>query len=363
MESKLKDKKSPARVTMSDVAKKVGVSRTAVSFVLNDQAREKGISLNLAKKVQEAAAELDYKPAAYNRRQTGRATKVIGLLVPYLQAEYGVPLVGRLESKMRETGYQLILAQHEDSLDSFQAGLEQAKRGHLDGLIVVPPPGADSCDACREELATGPPVVFAERQQDGIRISTVVQNVEQVIRIAVEQLVKLNHRRIALCNAVPDLLETQQREQAFRMALSKHGIEFDPNLHSMTSIAKCINNTSDSADDCSDVKEDVKRWLNMKDPPTAIVAVNSRRAIATYTQICEAGLSVPRDISIIACTGLTFGAFHQIKFSCVSFSYAALADVALEQLIAKIENPELNERLTLLPVEFRAGESTAELRV
>src|SRR5689334_3030797 len=101
-----------ASVTISDIATRVGASRSAVSSVLNGLARPRRISADLEARVRSAARELDYRPSLAARSLTGKRTLTIGLLMRDLRLAHNPDLCDAIVGEANALGYQVVVNHH-----------------------------------------------------------------------------------------------------------------------------------------------------------------------------------------------------------------------------------------------------------
>ena len=131
------------RVTSQDVADLAGVSRTTVSFVIND-VKQYNISQETRKKVQEAIKELGYVPNASARALATRSAKAIGLIMnrspQYILSDTFLPqIVGGLLSIVNQ--HQLsLLVEWVDAEQQVETYRKLIKAKHIDGMILLTPP-------------------------------------------------------------------------------------------------------------------------------------------------------------------------------------------------------------------------------
>jgi LacI family transcriptional regulator len=335
-------------VSMKDLAERAGVSRTAVSFVLNGRAREKGISRAVEQRVQRVARELGYQPSRVARSLAGGKSMTIGLVLPHMNVSYCPSLAERIEREAQQHQYQLILSHHGEDNQRFVDALRSMIGWRVDGIIavpLVPRPGADAAINQIKQLDV--PVVLVERDADDPAFNLVGADVAQAVRLSVRHLIELGHRRIALLDAPGDLVETRQREDTFRRMIDEAGLSPD-----------------DCPTTCGEPRADAampqaQQMLARTARPTAIVAVSAERAIATYHACQSAGLQIPRDMSVVAITGQRFDDFHRMRFTSARLRYEEMGEVAFDMLMEQIgKRSPVSRRVHIAP-QWIDGASTA----
>ena len=274
----------PKRVTSKDVAKLAGVSRTTVSFVLNNV--DANISEETRQRVLHAARDLNYVPDAAARMLVSGQSRTLGLLIhaaTHLRVDAFVmqELYSLLEVS-REHGFRVIIEAVEDvSRSNVYGELVHAKQ--IDGLIVVNP---RSDDAQLPKLIDQgfPLVIIGKIKHEGGHAVYHRSIAEQ----AVTHLINLGHTRIAHITFAPsEFLSSDQRLRAYKRAHKKAGLEFDDAL------IRYGNLTADSG------FEAMMSLLTEKKRPSALFAGNDTIAIGAMAAIHQQGLRIPDDIAVV----------------------------------------------------------------
>jgi LacI family transcriptional regulator len=279
------------RVTSQQVAKKAGVSRTTVSFVLNDVPGT-NISEETRARVLRAAAELGYVPNAAARSLVSGQTLTIGLVVSHaehLQVDAYIPqLLYSISHTSHQHGYRVLLETVED-VSRTDAYLELVRGQRIDGLIVL---NLRSDDKQLPELIRRnfPVVLIGFRQWEGLeeKIFAVETDDLAASRQATQHLIALGHTRIAHITFSPEnYYATQSRHRGYRLAIEAAGIEYNPVLVQFGNYSAASGYTA------------MQRLLNHKPYPTALFAGNDTIALGAMAAIHEKGLGIPQDIAVV----------------------------------------------------------------
>ncbi|MCC6683165.1 MAG: LacI family DNA-binding transcriptional regulator [Phycisphaeraceae bacterium] len=338
-------------VTMEDIAKHLGVSRAAVSYALSGQARKRGVSKKLEQKILLEAQNKGYRPSRLAQSLVRKRTNTLGLILPNMKVSYGPILTESLETAARQAGYQVLLAHHGGDLDRFREVLTTMVGWHVDGLAIVPLVGSCQAEAMAEIKRLQVPTVLLERDIAGGHVHTVTCDVEVSIHMAMDHLLKLGHKRIALLNAAKELFESHKREDAYQQHLIRNGIAFEPSLVFAPELSAS-----------SQLEDTVSRMLNLPDRPTAVVVNSGERAIALYLTCQRRGVDIPRDLSVVALSGMVFDDFSRMRFTCVRMTYEENGRVAFDALQNEIERGRTNPKRMLTSPVWVDGDSTAPPR-
>jgi LacI family transcriptional regulator len=270
--------------TLSDVAARAGVSISAVSRVLSN-APSARVSPETRQRIQDAAAELDYRPNFAARALRFARTNVVALVVPDLTNAIFTELMRGVESRAQELDYMVLLARAE----SMQPGGETIARligeGRVDGVLVQV--GASMAEEDLRAILDGRvPAVLVNSRRDGHVGSVVLEDAEST-RVAVEHLVALGHRKIALINGLPSIDTAQRRGVGFRAAMKAAGLPIP--AHYVTTLGY----------EPEQGREALRRLAALDLPPTAIVVANVNAAIGALLEARMIGIHVPEQLSIV----------------------------------------------------------------
>ena len=342
-------------VTMRDVAETVGVSRAAVSFVVNK--RDKGVSDKLRREILQTMQDLNYRPSLLAQSLRGERTMLVAVILPQLVGDYGLSLLRDVETLANTAGYQVILAQHQGKMELFTKKMESLLGRHVDGMIISPPLHFTETPMYRELKSIKMPIVFVERDPGDDQINFVTLDVGRSIQLAVRHLAGLGHRRIALYDASPELVETKIRQMTYRMMIEELGLTYDPDLMYMSEL-----NEEKEQYNKDHIESNLAFQMSLKEPPTAIIAISRGRAIAVFESAESMQLRIPDKLSLIAVTGLQFRDFHRAKITSVKFSYENLGRLAFNMLMEAINSEDDQFRRAYIPPTLIAGETTSQIK-
>jgi LacI family transcriptional regulator len=279
------------RVTSQQVARLAGVSRTTVSFVLNDTPGM-NISAETRQRVMNAAAQLGYVPNVAAKMLVSGETHTIGLVVAHaehLKVDAFIPqLLYSLSQTSHALGYRVLLETVED-VSRPDAYDDLVRGGRIDGLIVVNTRSDDS--QLPELIRHNFPVVllgFPKWATLGERAGAVISEGQDAAKRATEHLIKLGHTRIAHITFSPETYHaTHDRRLGFLEALENAGLPTDSRL------VEYGNYSAESG------FEAMKRLLRRKPRPTALFAGNDTIALGAMAAIHQHGLRIPEDIAVV----------------------------------------------------------------
>jgi LacI family transcriptional regulator, galactose operon repressor len=334
------------RPTSADVAAAAGVSRTTVSFVLNERSDVK-IPPETRRRVVDAAARLGYQPNASARQLAGGRTHTLALVLHQSPEQVASDAVlaetlRGLSSAARAGGFRIMveLLATEGPGASYSTILRSQ---HADGLIVHGPRSDDP--SLLELVRDGFPIVLQGSLPD-VRVHSVdVDNIAGA-RGAVEYLIGLGHRRIAcVTNAPLAYTAAQDRLAGYRAGLESAGIAFDREL------------VEEADFDAPSGHRAMARLLARTDFDAAFIA-SDVVALGSIGALREAGRRVPDDVSIVGFDDIPLAAFFDPPLTTVHLPAYELGHAAGRALLERIAD-EATPHRTLLPTELIVRGSTA----
>jgi LacI family transcriptional regulator len=209
------------RVTVIDVARAAGVSKSTVSLVLQGSSV---ITEETAVKVKDAIRELGYvyNRGAANLRQAS-PSKMIGIVVNDLTNSFFAELAVGVDMIVQSANSVQILAHSGEDVDRQTVVINSMREHGIAGLILCPARGTQPSDL-KPLVAAGLPVVVAVRNVPGAKVSSLLSDNYAGVKSAVRHLVELGHRRIAFLGGFPDIQVFTERFAGYRDGLIDAGI-------------------------------------------------------------------------------------------------------------------------------------------
>jgi DNA-binding LacI/PurR family transcriptional regulator len=312
-----------------DVAKLAGVSRTTVSFVLNDVPGIK-ISEETRQRVLEAARELNYYPTAAARSLASGKTHRIGLVLGEgqrrLSADAFLPtfLLG-VTASVHQRGYFLMIHLSED-VPSREAYTRLIREQQVDGLILS---GARADDPLLQDLAVEGFPLILHGELHGYEFPHVDVDNQVGGCKATSHLIELGHRRIGfISNAPLSYAGARERFLGYQEALAAHDIPFAEDL---VRTAIFLPRAGHAAMD---------ELLALPERPTAVFAASDIVALGAVSAIHQAGLRIPEDVAVVGFDDIFLADQIYPALTTIRVPAFGLGWTSAEILIALIEGEE-----------------------
>lgn len=337
------------RSTIADVAKLAGVGKVTVSYVLNGRSREARISEETSQRVIVAAQELAYRPNGLARMLVAQRTHTLAVVYQY--AELFSSGSGFINEVMRgvcaaavEGGYDLML--HTHAVRSPETEADLLADGRVDGAIMLRDEGDPTIDAL---LSRGLPTVLFFTRSDHPDAAWVDSDNYSGARAAVEHLVALGHRRIAMVGGPERSVAARDRHRGYLSVLSEAGLEPHP------SFLRCGNS--------QEVEANFLDLLRSPDRPTALFVWSDEVAVACMDVARAHGVSIPNDLSVVGFDSLEICNRAMPPLTSVRQPIFDMAADATRLLIAIARGDEVERRHVIYPLQLELRASTAPPKV
>lgn len=270
------------RATAQDVADLAGVSRSAVSLVLNGRAKG-NISAAKQQAVLEAAAKLDYSPNIVAQGLRTSRTRILGVLTWRGLGGLPLNLMASALGTALDAGYMLVKMYAEPTEADQHRALSTLGDRHVDGLLVVAP---QLCEYEAVEAMSVSPVVLLNCLDPAHALTCVVPDEEGAGAQATQLLIDRGHRRIGLLSGSTRDYQTGMRSRGVHRALAAAGLP--PAQVQTTDVRIDAGSSAATA------------LLTSSEPPTALVCTNERLAVGALFAAAQLGRGIPDQLSVVS---------------------------------------------------------------
>ncbi|OZA13415.1 MAG: LacI family transcriptional regulator [Rhodobacterales bacterium 17-64-5] len=319
------------KVTSAQVAALAGVSQSAVSRVFTPGA---SASRKTAERVRAAAEALGYRPNALARGLITGRTRMIGLIVAYLDNQFYPVALELLSRALQEKGYHILVFMAGNSTEKISEVMGELLDYQVDGIITASV--AISNDLTSRCAAAGIPVVMFNRGQDDVRLSEVTSDNVSGGRRAAEFLLQAGHRRIAHVMGWQGSSTGRDRAEGFRQAMDAAGQKPVALIDGMYSRETAAAVTQD--------------LFTGSDParPDAIFVGNDHMAFAVIDTLrFDLGLTVPGDVSVVGYDDVPLAAWPAYDLTTIRQPVRRMVDATVDALIAQIEGDGVPRKLQI----------------
>jgi DNA-binding LacI/PurR family transcriptional regulator len=310
----------PSRVrpaaTSHDVAARAGVSQPTVSLVLSSNPKARVASAT-RERVLRAAEELGYRPNVVARSLVRRRSYALGVVVPDIANQFFADVVSGAERVAAEEGYALFLCEQRGV--PLDRRLEALRARQVDGVIL----DAAGASAVPQAAFDGLNIVLIDQPSD--RWPGVASDAEGAGRMAAEHLLALGHRSIAFVGPSADVHGFRMRERGFFRALAAAGVALP------SAWLRRVPATLDGG------QQAMRALLAQRERPTATFCANDLLALGAHKACTQAGVVIPRDMSLVGCDDIAFAQLVTPELTTVAVPARELGARAARLIVREIE--------------------------
>lgn len=313
------------RVDLRDVARLAGVSLGSASRAINGS----GASAQVRAKVEQAAAALGYRPHHAAQSLRSRSTRTIGFLLPDIGNPLYAAVYRAMEDEFRARGYMLLLANGGNDARREIETLGMFVQRAMDAVILAPGNERNRELAAALRALPMPALVF-DRELPGGDDALFIDHAAGVRR-AVEHLLALGHRRVALVLWKGDTRPVRRRIQGYRAAYRTAGLPPPEWLVQAAGV-----NASAFAE--------IGELLARRERPTAILVQGTSMLESALRAIALRGLRIPADVSVVAIGDTPLARGYEPPISTLMIDLADTARRMAAMVLSRIEDPGLDGR-------------------
>ncbi len=306
-----------SKVTSLDVAERAGVSQSAVSRVFTPGA---SASARTVAKVKKAAEELGYRPNVLARAIVSGKSRIIGLVVAYLENQFYPAALELLSNALQAQGYHILIFTAPNSTDGVDSVIADLMDYQVDGIIAASV--SMSSPLAERANAAGIPVVLFNRAQEGDGFSNVTSANRLGARQVTEFLIAGGHERIAHIAGWQGSSTGRDRRRGFEEALAAAGqkpFAIVDGMYKREVAMECV------------------RQLLSGERPDAIFVGNDHMAFAVLDVMHEEGVVPGRDISVVGFDDVPQAAWASYSLTTYRQPVNRMVEATVDLLLDQIE--------------------------
>lgn len=326
-------------VTLKDIAKRASVSIKTVSRVINE---EPMVSVNTRQKVKEIIEELGYHPNLIARSLKKRKTNTIGFIIPDIGNPAFTEMVKGCMDYLSKKGYYVFLGSYEDDTSKEIGFIRDLSSMLIDGIIIIPTASRDDRLSIFDNINC--PIVFLDREIDGLDVDTVIAGNKAGLYEATKHLISIGHRKLIYLGGIKSVKPSKKRFEGWKRALEEEALFDESNVYwGSYSTASGYSMMNRALDEIKDID--------------AVFAGNDIIALGALNAIKERRLKVPDDISLVGFDDMFFSKYLNPPLSTVAVKLYKEGEAAARLLHEKIKNPDTGTERIVIPCEFKIRDS------
>lgn len=273
------------RVSLKDIAQKLGVSTALVSYVLNNQ-KEGRISKEVAEKIRATAKKLNYRPNQLAKSLKTNKTFTIGLIVADIANPFFSTLARIIEDEAEKNNYTVIFASSDEKADRSQKLIDVLVDRHVDGIIIAP--AENTISQIKQLKKRNVPFVLIDRFFSELNANYVGVNNYEAAYQATKHLIQTGRKRIGMIGFKTTLPNLEGRKKGFVKALADHKV---PSLK---------NGIAEVSVDATkeEVEQAIARLLSLPKPIDALFFASNKLSTFGLKYLNSLSIKVPTDLAL-----------------------------------------------------------------
>lgn len=335
------------RVSLKDIADKIGVSTALVSYVLNGKEKEARVGAAIAKKIKKVAEEMNYQPNLIARGLKFGRTHTIGLIVADISNPFFATLARSIEEEAQKNGYTVLFGSSDEQLKKSQNLINTFLNRQVDGLIITPVAGSQS--QIEDLKAKGVKFVLMDRGFKNLETNLVVTDNFEAMFGAVKLLTSKGIKKVGMIAYDTPLTHMQERILGYKEALKKAGIKFNSNWLQRVSYLNYKKNVDDA----------VTKLIGKKgNEIEALVFATNSISVQALISIHSKGIRVPDQLKIISFDESDTFEFFYSTITYIKQNLNAISQNAVQLLLKNIAAQTTKPATVVVPSLLVIGDSS-----
>jgi LacI family transcriptional regulator, kdg operon repressor len=315
-------------VTIADVAKHAGVSKSTISQYLNE--RYDYMAEKTKERIKLAIDELGYQPNYVARSLKQKSTTTIGVIIANILHEFSTQVIRAIEDACNELGFHIIVCNADDDPIKEQKYVHMLRAKQVDGIIIFPL--GVNVNLYQKLINDRFPIVFLDRIVSEINVSSVLLDNEKAVYLAVEEFVANGYKKIGLItnSNVHKITPRSERLTGFLKALKA----FD--LEEAEEFIKSV--------DIDQIQEELDTMLQLPNPPEAILAGNDLVLTEILKYAKDNEINIPEKLAVIGIDNVSFAGIYNPAITTIAQPTFEMGRKAATLLLTKIREKKSEEQ-------------------
>lgn len=328
-------------VTIKDIAKACGVSKTTVSRYLNKSGY---VSEEVANTIKEKVEELNYVPSQTARNLSTQSSNVIGVVIPEVSNPFFAEIFKGISTIADSNNFNLLYCDTDNDPVKELKNLSMLRTYNVAGLIITPASNSSVVESYERDLSAAIdnlniPVVLMDRDLDTLQYDGVFTDNYKGSYDCTKLLLESGHKKVATIKGDTNISIGRERYRGYCDAILDAGLELDEGLIYEGDF------TTDTAYRLT------KEIMKGSDRPSGMFSPNNLTTIGILKALYEDGYKIPDDISLVSFDDIELLTALNIKLSVVKRDPEDIGRKAMELLLDKMnsDQPESVKKIVIEP--------------
>lgn len=310
--------------TLKEIAQQLDLSISTISRALNDHP---DISDLTKEKVKKLANSLNYTPNLFAKGFRTHKTNIIGVIVPSITHYFTSTILKGILNEASLRGYRVIISESGNDIHKQTEMLTTMVQFGVDGILMSLSKKTRNIETIIQIMNTLPLILF-DKVSNKIPCTQIVINEEEATYNAIEHLINIGKKRIAILKETEASYNSEKRYQGYLRALKEHDLPVDE---------KIILNVDDIS--LQEGKRMANILLSIKNRPDAIFAITDSAAIGVIQTLKKFKVKIPEDIAVIGFSNSSHSTIIEPKLTTIDQPGQRIGSTAIKYLIQEIDNP------------------------
>jgi LacI family transcriptional regulator len=323
------------RSSISDVARKAGVSKTTVSHVIN---HTRVVEEDTRQRVLDAIRDLGYRPNILARSLTTKRTGIIGMVISDGSNVFFGNMLKGVEELLLPANYGLLVCNTNEILERESHYLNLLLGLNVDGIIAAAT--SQEWGGLSEAERQNTPIVFVDRRIPEINGPFIGVDNEQGAYLGTSHLIERAYQRIGILSGFDRLSSMRERTAGFRRAMEEHHLPVKEEWIAPSELSIAAGQRA------------MRQLMMQPDRPEAVFINNNLLALGALLELKERGLRCPQEIGIVMFDDHPWAAVSDPPLTVVSQPSTELGKAAARLLLEMIRDGQSNCQDVILPCEL-----------
>jgi LacI family transcriptional regulator len=327
-------------VSMADLARELGVSMTTISRALSDH---HSIGQATKQKVLKLAKKLNYQPNHLAAALRKGQSRLLGVMVPYIEGRFFPSVVHGIEQVASKAGYSVIVCQSNEDAEQERRNVDTLLSAQVAGVLVSLARTTRDFRHFDKVRARGIPLVFFDRIPENESVNSVVLNDREGGFLATKHLLEQGCRRVAHLAGPQHLSIYRLRRQGYLEALEEHGLPRDEKLIIYSDMT------------LEDGTQAMRQLLAIPNPLDAVFGAGDSAILGALQLLKRLGIGVPQDIALAGFSNEGFTSITEPRLTSVDQRCGEMGQAAVRlclELAAAPDAPFIQRQVVLQPELF-----------
>lgn len=318
------------KTTIKDIANVLGITPSAVSKALNDHPR---ISEKTKVAVLQVAKNLNYQPNHLASALRKGKSNLVGVIIPKANSNFFSSVIEKIEDVLNEQGYNVIIAQSNESYDKECKSIDALLYTQVDGIIASMANETVKLDYYEKIKSKGIPLILFDRGENDLNVDYVGIDDYLSSQLVIEHLVEQGCKRIAHIAGFSHTRIYKNRIRGYRDALEKFNLPVEESLIIESNLR------------IEDGRKIMTQLLELPNRPDAVYAAGDYAALGALQVLEENNINVPHEMALVGFGNEPFTSLVTPSITSIEQHSDQIGEIAAKQFLKRIDFPD--EKVTL----------------